>query len=64
MKKTINKTIIFKRCDTSKTLLDGIHGVKNEMEEKKLLTDKTTFEDMANYAGKHVLLIEKKEENL
>lgn len=32
------------------------------MDEKGLLTETTTFEEMADYAGKHVLLTEMTEE--
>lgn len=43
-------------------LVEGIKGVHKEMDEKGLLTETTTFEEMADYAGKHVLLTEMTEE--
>ncbi len=46
-------------CDD---LINGIKGVHKEMDEKGLLTETTTFEEMADYAGKHVLLTEMTDE--
>lgn len=48
--------------DILDNLLEGIKGVQEEMKEKGLLTDETTFEEMADYAGKHVQLREMSEE--
>ena len=60
-KKTEQKvsTCIFKRCTVMDDILEGINGVHKEMEEKGLLTDETTYEDMSKYAGQHVILTER-----
>lgn len=54
-----NQTIIFRSLkDTSKTLLEGMKRVQEEMKSKGLLNDNTTFEEMAKYAGQHILITE------
>lgn len=55
----INKTFTFKRCTVMDDVLEGIKGVHKKMEEKGLLTNETTFEDMSKYDGQHVLLTER-----
>ncbi len=59
--KPIPRMTTFKRFKNPiETALEGFELVKEEMQEKGLLTDKTTFEEMADYAGKHVILTERK----
>jgi hypothetical protein len=40
-------------------IFDGYRMVEKEMAAKGLLTDETTFDEMVDYAGKHVIIIEK-----
>ena len=58
----LGKTTTFKRFKSPiETVIEGYEGVKKEMEDKGLINDQTTFEEMDDYAGKHVLITEKKE---
>lgn len=43
---------------TSQDLLIGMQLTKKEMIEKDLWHDKITFEEWANYAGRHVIIKE------
>ena len=54
-------TCTFKRDTSSEDLLESIKSITEEMIEARLWCEKTTFEDMAAYAGSHVLITEKKE---
>lgn len=49
--------------DTSKILLEGMEGTKQEMIEKGLWNDNITFEEWSTYAGQHVLITERKDDN-
>jgi len=62
-KKTEEKvsTCTFKRLTVMDDILEGIKGVHSEMQEKGLMTEETTFEDMSKYAGQHVILTERDE---
>ena len=51
-------TVTFKRCDSSKAILEGMQMTKKEMQEKGLWNENTTFEDWANYAGSHIQMKE------
>lgn len=42
-------------------LIEGVKSIHEEMNEKGLLNESTTFEEMADYAGKHVLISERSE---
>ncbi len=52
------KTHVFKRCTSGEEILKGMIAIHKKMEEEGLLTDKTTFEEMGEYAGRHVLITE------
>ncbi len=55
------KNCRFKRYQ-SEDLLEGIKGVHAEMQAKGLITEETTFEEMADYAGRHILITENKDD--
>lgn len=44
--------------DMSDAILEGMKWAKQDMQEKGLLTDETTFEDISLYAGRHVRITE------
>jgi hypothetical protein len=52
-------TYTFPRDRSSEVIAESIKRVQEEMQEKGLMTEETTFEDMADYAGRHVVLTEK-----
>ncbi len=54
-------TFTFKRYP-SFNLNEDIELLKDEMKAKGLLTEQTTFDDIAIYAGQHCLISEKKDE--
>ena len=45
-----------------KDVITGFELAKAGMEEEGLLTDETTFEELSHYAGSHVRLVVKDEE--
>ncbi len=48
------ETYIFKRYGSSKAILEGMEGSKQEMIDKGLWRDDITFEEWSSWAGSHV----------
>jgi hypothetical protein len=48
--------------DILNDMLKGIKRIREEMNEKGLITNKTGFKDIADYAGKHIIVTSKNEE--
>lgn len=55
---TFNSSSCISLMSISKDIVKGMEWTKQDMIEKGLLTDETTFEEMANHAGRHVIISE------
>lgn len=53
-------TYTFKKDNSSEIILEGIKYAKEMMQKDGLFKETTTFEELADYAGRHVLITEQK----